>query len=139
MSPLAAALPIPAPEPAASPAPELGGILSQAPPQAAAEPPRAIQRIRVGGNVQLANLSSKVNAQYPAIAREARIQDHVILHVLIGADGAVQDIKVVSGHPLLRQAALDAVKQWQYRPTMLNGIPVEVETEVDVNFTLGQF
>jgi protein TonB len=86
----------------------------------------------------MANVASRVPVQYSALARQARIQDHVILRVIIGTDGAVRDVKVVSGHPLLRQGALDAVRQWRYKPTMLNGAPVEVETDVDVNFALDQ-
>jgi protein TonB len=62
----------------------------------------------------------------------------VQLSVRIGADGAVQDVQLISGHPLLVQAAMDAVKQWVYQPTLLNGNPVDVITEVDVNFTLSQ-
>jgi protein TonB len=60
------------------------------------------------------------------------------LHALIAKDGTVQQLEVMSGHPLLVQAALDAVKQWRYRPTLLNGEPVEVDTTIDVIFTLNQ-
>jgi protein TonB len=94
--------------------------------------------LKVGGNVQAANLASKVSPVYPPLAREARIQGHVMLSVVIGRDGIIQDIKTTSGHPLLVQAAMEAVRQWQYKPTMLNGNPVEVSTDIDVNFTLEQ-
>ncbi len=94
------------------------------------------QRIRVGGNVQQANLISKVNPVYPPLAKQARIQGVVHLTTTIAADGTVQNIEVISGHPLLVPAAMEAVKQWLYKPTLLNGNPVEVITQVDVNFTL---
>jgi TonB family protein len=94
------------------------------------------QRIRVGGNVESANLLAKVNPVYPPLAKQARIQGVVHLTTIIGADGAVQNLEVISGHPLLVQAAIEAVKQWVYKPTLLNGNPVEVITQVDVNFTL---
>jgi len=93
-------------------------------------------RISVGGQVQEANLISKVMPAYPPLARTTRIQGHVILDVAIGTDGSVIEMKLVSGHPLLAPAAMDAVRQWKYKPTMLNGAPVEVQTSVDVNFTL---
>lgn len=94
------------------------------------------QRIRVGGNVQSANLIRKVAPVYPPLAKQARIQGVVHLATTIAADGTVQNIEVISGHPLLVPAAMEAVKQWLYRPTLLNGNPVEVITQVDVNFTL---
>lgn len=94
------------------------------------------QRIRVGGNVQQANLIRKINPVYPPLAKQARIQGVVHLTTTIGADGTVQNLEVISGHPLLVPAAMEAVKQWVYKPTLLNGSPVEVITQVDVNFTL---
>jgi protein TonB len=92
--------------------------------------------IVVGGKVQEANLTKKVMPAYPPGAKAARIQGHVVLDVIIGKDGSVLEIKLVSGHPLLAPAAMEAVKQWTYKPTLLNGEPVEVKTQVDVNFTL---
>ena len=103
-----------------------------------AAPSSGPSRIRVGGTVQQANLISKVIPMYPPDAKEARIQGVVHLTVVIAKDGTVQNIDVLSGHPLLIPAAMDAVKQWQYKPTLLNGNPVEVVTQVDVNFTLSQ-
>jgi TonB family protein len=94
------------------------------------------QRIRVGGNVQEVNLISKVSPVYPPLAKQARIQGVVHLTAIIGRDGAVQNLEVISGHPLLVPPAIDAVKQWIYKPTLLNGNPVEVITQIDVNFTL---
>ncbi len=73
---------------------------------------------------------------YPPIARAARISGTVVLHVVISTTGLVKDIHVVSGSPLLQQSALDAVKNWRYRPYLLNNQPVEVETTVNVVYTL---
>ena len=73
---------------------------------------------------------------YPPLAKKAGIQGTVTLHTSIGKDGRVVDVQAISGHPLLIPAAVDAVKQWEYKPTLLNGNPVEVLTQVDVNFTL---
>ena len=121
----------------------LGGIISSVP--TAAPPPPAVkeapkpttpQRIRVGGNVQLANLIKKINPTYPPLAKQARIQGVVHLTAVISKDGTIQNLQVISGHPLLVPAALEAVKQWVYKPTLLNNEPVEVITQVDVNFTL---
>jgi TonB family protein len=95
-------------------------------------------KIRVGGNVQATNLITPVRPVYPPAAKEQRIQGAVKLEATIGPDGKVEDLRVVSGHPLLVQAALDAVKDWVYRPTLLNGNPVTVVTSIDVNFTLSQ-
>ena len=88
--------------------------------------------------MQAANLINQVRPIYPPLAKQARISGVVELSAIIGKDGRVQDLKVVRGHPLLVQAALDAVKNWVYRPTLLNGEPVEVSTTIDVNFTLSQ-
>jgi TonB family protein len=96
------------------------------------------QRIRVGGNVQQANLITKVTPLYPPDAKAARIQGIVQLSVVIGKDGIVQNVSVMSGPALLVPAAVEAVQQWIYKPTLLNGNPVEVITQVDVNFTLTQ-
>jgi len=70
------------------------------------------------------------------LARQARIQGTVVLQAVIGKDGSIQNLKVVSGHPMLAPAALEAVKQWRYKPYFLNGEPVEVDTTINVNFTL---
>jgi periplasmic protein TonB len=111
----------------------IGGVGSNLPP-----PPReAPKRIRVGGNVQQANLIRRVVPTYPAIAKAARIQGDVILHAIIAKDGTVQELRYESGPPMLMQSAMDAVRQWRYAPTLLNGEPVEVETTITVKFTLG--
>jgi periplasmic protein TonB len=125
----------------------LGGILggtSIAPPpppppvQKVVEKPVVPQRIRVGGNVQGAKLIRQPKPVYPPLAKQARIQGVVKLHALISKEGTIEDLKVISGHPLLVPSALEAVKQWVYQPTTLNGDPVGVDTEIDVNFTLSQ-
>ena len=100
--------------------------------------PDAPTTLRVGGNVQSTKLVKKPVPVYPPLAKQARIQGAVQLTVRIGADGAVTDVQVISGHPLLVDAAVEAVKQWVYQPTLLNGSPVAVLTQVDVNFTLSE-
>ncbi len=92
--------------------------------------------IRQGGVVQAANLIYKVNPVYPLLARQTRVQGVVVMEAVISREGLIESLRVVTGHPLLNQAALDAVRQWRYRPTMLNGEPVEVITMVTVTFTL---
>jgi TonB family protein len=91
-------------------------------------------RIRIGGNVQAAKLLNRVQPAYPALARQTKVSGVVRMHVIIGKDGKVEQLEVISGHPLLVQSALDAVRQWVYSPTLLEGKPVEVETEIDVTF-----
>jgi protein TonB len=99
-------------------------------------PVMKIDPIRQGGLVQAANLIYRVNPAYPPLARAARVQGIVVVEAVISREGLIESLRVVSGHPLLSQAALDAVRQWKYRPTMLNGEPVEVITTVRVTFTL---
>jgi periplasmic protein TonB len=79
----------------------------------------------------------QVKPAYPTLAVQARIQGTVVLQAVIAKDGTVEDLRVVSGHPLLVQAALDAVRLWRYKPYLLNEQPVEVDTQINVNFTLG--
>ena len=98
----------------------------------------AVQAIRVGGNVQAAKLISQPKPIYPPAAKEARIQGVVQLLATIAKDGTVKDLQVILGDPLLVEAAMSAVQQWVYQPTLLNGNPVEVVTQIDVNFTLSQ-
>ncbi len=123
----------------------IGGIIGSVgravPPPPVAKPsmrpPAVPQRIRVGGNVQQALLINNVLPVYPAVAKSARIQGVVRLDAVIAKNGRIESLKVVSGEPLLLTAAVQAVKQWVYKPTLLNGVPVEVATEIDVRFTLG--
>lgn len=117
----------------------IGGVIGGAGSTAAPPPPKVTpKRITVGGNVQAAHLVNRVQPVYPPLARQTRISGTVKLHAIIGKNGAVEQLQVVSGHPLLVQAALDAVRQWRYQPTLLNGEPVEVDTEIDVIFSLAQ-
>jgi periplasmic protein TonB len=94
--------------------------------------------VLVGGDVQSARLLKQIVPAYPPAARQLRISGTVHLLGIIAKDGTIQRLQVLSGHPLLRQAALDAVSQWIYRPTILNGQPVEVEAPIDVIFTLSR-
>ena len=82
------------------------------------------------------NLVLRVQPDYPAIARQARVQGQVVLRAMISREGTIENLQVLSGSPMLVRAAVDAVRQWRYRPYMLNGEPIEVETEVRVNFVL---
>jgi periplasmic protein TonB len=102
-----------------------------------APPPQTPKRIRIGGNVQMANLTRMVQPIYPPIAKTARIQGDVVLHAIISKAGAIEQLQYISGPPLLMQSAMEAVRQWRYRPTLLNGEPVEVETTITVHFTMG--
>jgi len=99
--------------------------------------PTGPTRIKQGGIVTAASILSQTRPVYPALASQAHIQGNVILHAIIGKDGRVVQLEVMSGHPLLVQAALDAVKQWLYKPTLLDGDPVEVDTTITVTFTMG--
>jgi protein TonB len=118
----------------------LGGVLttSSAPPPP--PPPKAVtpKRIRVGGQVEKAKLIFQPTPEYPQLAKMARIQGTVRLEAIISKDGTIMDLKLVSGHPLLTKAAMETVQRWRYQPTLLNGEPVEVVTEVDVIFTLAE-
>jgi protein TonB len=93
--------------------------------------------LRVSQGVAQGFLLHRVQPLYPPLARQARIQGTVVLRAMIGKDGRIEDLQVVSGHPLLAPAAIEAVRQWRYRPYALNGEPVQVETEITVNFVLG--
>src|SRR5690349_14690376 len=112
----------------------IGGIISSTP---MAVPKVATpQRVRVSQGVSTGLLVHKVNPNYPPLARQARIQGTVILQAEISKTGDIQNLRLISGHPMLAPAAIEAVKQWKYKPYLLNGEPVEVETQVQVNFTL---
>src|SRR6266568_732115 len=109
----------------------IGGIINSTP---VAVPKVATpQRVRVSQGVTEGLLVHKVTPSYPPLARQARIQGSVVLAALIGKDGSIQNLKVVSGHPMLTSSALEAVRQWKYKPYFLNGEPVEVDTQVTVN------
>lgn len=108
------------------------------PPPLPAHRPAAPQMVRRGGDVTAALAIYRPAPPYPPLARMARIQGTVVLQAIIGIDGTIRDLKVVKGVPLLNQAALDAVETWRYQPTLLNSEPVEVLTEIDVNFRLDE-
>jgi protein TonB len=119
----------------------IGGIPSAAPPPPPPPPVKkeaAPTRIKVGGNVQSAMIIRKTPPTYPQLAKSARVSGVVHLAAIISKDGTIQELHSLGGPALLIQAAMDAVKTWVYRPTMLNGEPVQVETTIDVNFTLNQ-
>jgi periplasmic protein TonB len=123
----------------------LGSIVGAGPSVAPPPPPQPKRiditppRINVGGKVQSAKLIRQPRPVYPPLARQARISGVVRLSAVISRNGTIQELQVVSGHPLLVPAALEAVKQWVYQPTLLNGETVEVQTQIDVNFTLSQY
>jgi protein TonB len=99
--------------------------------------PKPQVRQRVGGEVQAAQLIFAPPPEYPPHAKMAHVQGTVRLEAIIATDGRIQSLRVVSGHPLLVPAAIAAVSQWRYQPTLLNGEPAEVLTEIHVNFILG--
>jgi len=112
----------------------IGGVvggLPEAPP-----PPPPPAPVRVGGQIKQPNKIKHVNPQYPPIAQSARVQGVVIIEAIIGPNGRVQDAKVLRSIPLLDQSALDAVRQWEFTPTLLNNVPVPVIMTVTVQFTL---
>ncbi|MEQ1886400.1 MAG: energy transducer TonB [Bryobacteraceae bacterium] len=98
----------------------------------------AQQPIRVGGNIQSGLLIKRVTPEYPSVARTARVQGTVRFYAIVGKDGRIRDLQTVGGPQMLIGPATAAVKQWVYRPTMLNGQPVEVATQIEVNFSLGR-
>ena len=109
----------------------VGGVVGGLP-----EAPPPVEAVRVGGNIKAPKQLKKVDPAYPDIARQARVQGVVILEATISPQGKVTDVKVLRGIPLLDQSAIEAVKQWVYTPTLLNGVPVPVIMTVTVNFKL---
>jgi periplasmic protein TonB len=114
----------------------LGAPAAALPPQPTATRPAANRPLSVGSGVMQAMLVRRVEPEYPAIARNTRTSGPVVLSAIIATDGSIQSLKIVSGNPLLVGAALAAVRQWRYKPTLLDGEPVEVETLITVNFVL---
>jgi periplasmic protein TonB len=106
-----------------------GTIAAVAPPVAHNSPPRISVMMQ-------GNLIDRVQPSYPSIAKAAHIQGSVVLRAVISREGTIQNLQVISGHPMLVRAAMEAVKQWRYRPYVLNDQPVEVETQITVNFVL---
>jgi periplasmic protein TonB len=114
-----------------------GGVGEQAAPPPLPPPPVAPRLpVRIGSGITPPTKTRDVLAVYPAIAQAARVQGFVIIEATISAAGKVQDAKVLRSIPMLDQAALDAVRQWEYTPTLLNGVPVAVVMTVTVNFQL---
>ena len=117
---------------------QIGGVISSI----ISSTPRAVPkvamqtRVRVSQGVTAGLLTRKVQPMYPPLARQARIQGVVVLQAEISKDGEIQNLSLISGHPMLAPAAIEAVKQWRYRPYILNGESVAVETQITVNFTL---
>lgn len=118
----------------------LGGVASS--PRSATvlekAPEPVNKRMRIASQVAEANLIHDVPPQYPPEAGRARIEGTVVLLAVIGKDGSVVDVRVKSGLPLLAQAAIDAVKQWRYRPYLMNGEPIEVDSQITIDFTLSR-
>jgi periplasmic protein TonB len=112
----------------------IGGIISST--QVAVPKIATPQRVRVSSGVSTGLLIKKVQPTYPPLAKAARIQGHVLLQAEISKDGTIQNLQLLSGHPMLAPAAIEAVKQWRYKPYLLNGEPVAVDTQVDVVFSL---
>jgi protein TonB len=114
----------------------IGGIISSASNLTAVPKlaPVAPKRMRISQGVTTGMLVRKIEPKYPIIAQQARIQGQVVLNAIISKSGEIENLEVLSGHPMLVPAAIDAVKQWHYRPFLLNGEPIEVETTVTVTF-----
>ncbi|HEY1263459.1 MAG TPA: energy transducer TonB [Terriglobales bacterium] len=118
----------------------IGGIVSStsaltAVPRLAPVTPK---RVRVSQGVTVGLLLHRVEPTYPVLARQARIQGEVVLTAVISKDGRIENLQLISGHPLLVAAALQAVQQWRYRPFFVSGEPVEVETTVTVTFRFAE-
>jgi len=161
-TPTRTAIPIPVPKTEESPQPPIatsGGIVGGIPggmtggilgavfteipsstvktPLVAKSPdPMPVKRTRIGSRVAEANLIHDVAPQYPPEAGRARIEGTVVLMAVIGTDGAIKDVRIESGLPILAQAAIDAVRQWRYKPYLIDGEPVEVDSRITINFTL---
>jgi len=114
----------------------IGGIVSNA--SVAATVPKLAppQRVRISQGVTKGLLIHRVEPAYPTLAKAARVQGEVLLRAVIDKNGDIQDLTLISGHPMLVPSAIEAVKQWRYKPYLLNGQPVEVETTINVIFAL---
>ena len=106
--------------------------------QTVGAPVAANKPLQVSAGVMSGNVLEKVTPKYPQDAKDAKVQGSVVLHAIVDKTGAVQDLTVVSGPEALRQASLDAVKRWTYKPYLMNGEPIAVETTMTVTFTLAQ-
>jgi periplasmic protein TonB len=119
----------------------IGGIVSQSANLSAVPKlsiPMPPKRVRISQGVTKGLLLTRIEPSYPPIARAARIEGDVVLAAVISKDGMIKNLTLVSGHPMLVPAAIEAVSQWRYRPYLLNGEPVEVETTITVTFILSR-
>jgi protein TonB len=121
----------------------VGGVLGSiapsrpvAPPPPPPPPPKPPERIKVSGGVVAGMLLVKVQPDYPRLAIQAHISGTVVLQAVIGKDGRIKNLRAVSGNPMLIPNAIEAVSKWRYKPYLLDGVPVEVDTQVTVNFRL---
>ena len=103
-----------------------------------AAPPPTNGVSQIPGGIMAGNLLEKTPPVYPAVAKAAHVTGSVVLHAIIARDGTIKSLEVVSGPPLLRSSAIDAVKQWRYKPYLLNGVPVEVDTTITVNYNFAE-
>lgn len=119
--------------------PSVPQVLAPPPPKPPAKKEEpVVSRLAIGGQVLAAQILNRVQPIYPPLARQARIDGVVQLHGVISREGRIVSLRVISGHPLLTKAALDAVSQWTYKPTYLNGQPIEVEAPIEVRFVLSR-
>jgi protein TonB len=116
----------------------IGGIISSSTSTSTVIVPKLepVKRVRISQGVTQGMLISKIPPKYPTIALAARVTGVVLLKAIISRDGEIKELQAVSGHPLLVPAAIESVKQWRYRPYLLNGEPVEVETNITVTFQI---
>jgi len=115
---------------------QAGGVIGSILGGPVAPPPRVAtpQKLRVSQGVMDGQILRRVEPTYPQMAKIAHIQGDVVLQATISKTGAIENLRAISGHPILIQAALDAVRQWKYKPYELNNEPVEVETTIKVQF-----
>jgi len=114
----------------------VGGVVGGIAPPPPPPPPQA--PVRVGGDIKEPKKIKDAKPVYPPLAQTAKISGIVIIEAIIAKDGSIRDAKILRGMPMLNDAALEAVRQWRYTPTTLNGVPVEVVMTVTVNFTLNE-
>lgn len=129
---------VPGGVPGGSSAGVLGGIIGGAPGGLPAPPPKPSAPLRIGGNVMQGRILRQVTPQYPQIARIAHVSGTVVLHAIIDENGDITSLTYVSGPALLKESALQAVREWKYVPYKLNGQPVKVDTTISVIFNLGE-
>ena len=114
-----------------------GGFGAAPAPKVTAAPVKPVGPARISGGVMAGTIIEKTQPVYPPIARAAHVSGAVVLHAIIGKNGSIQNLQVISGPEMLRASALDAVQHWRYKPYLLNGEPTEVDTTITVNFNFG--